>query len=57
MKENIAISLNNSVGIKGPEMEIGPWAESKDIKSSEGRWILMGAYKLVVRGRNLVMRD
>lgn len=45
------------VGIKGLEMDIGSWAESKDIKSSEGRWILMEVYKLVVWVRSLVMRD
>ena len=36
------------VGIKGLEMDIGSWVESKDIKSSEGRWILMEVHKLVV---------
>ena len=29
--------LNVSVGIKGPEMGIEPWAMSKDIKTSENR--------------------
>ena len=45
------------VGIKDPEMGIGLWAMSKDIKSSKDKQILTGAYKLVVHGRSLVIRD
>ena len=45
------IPHNIFVGIKGPEMDIGPWAMSKNKQT------LMRTYKLVSYGRSLVTKD
>ena len=53
-KKNVLIKL---VGIKGLEMDIGPWAVSKDIKSSEDKQTLTRTYILVGYGRSLIIKD
>ena len=53
-KKNVLIKL---VGIKGLEMDIGPWAVSEDIKSSEDKQTLTRTYILVGYGRSLIIKD
>ena len=38
-------------------MDIGPWAVSKDIKSSEDKQTLTRTYILVGYGRSLIIKD
>ena len=45
------------VGMKDPNMSIGPWVAPEDIKYPEDRWILMEAYRLMVCGRSLVIKN
>ena len=51
------IYLNITVGIKGPGMDIGPWAVLEDIKLSEDKQTLTRTYKLVGYGRCLIVKD
>ena len=46
---NIYIYIIRSVGMKGPDKDIGPWVAPKDVKELEDRYILVKASRLLGR--------